>query len=193
MSVYFEKERGWKYDFTLKRERHLSGYFQTKTKAKQAEAKRKEDLLNPTRMTQTDMAFLDLVNLRLDHVKVYNSIRHYQDYFYMAKRWVERWARLRCSQIRHDMIRDFILDRNGVSSNTANKEIRYLRATFNFGKKRRYLSNNPIDGIEFLPVEKKIKYVPPADDINRVIKLADSRNPRLSVGYKGNHGADERN
>ncbi len=42
------------------------------------------------------------------------------------------------------MIQNFIIERSRVSANTANKEIRYLRATFNFGKKMKYISNNLI-------------------------------------------------
>jgi len=72
------------------------------------------------------------------------------------------------------MIEKFVLKRNKVSAFTANKEIRYLRATFNFGKKKKLIDFNPVDGIDFLPINKKVKYVPPIQDIEKVIRLADS-------------------
>jgi integrase len=125
-------------------------------------------------MIPTDMAFLDLVNRRLDHVKAYNSARHYLEYSYMAKRWVARWRSLNCSEISIDDIEEFILLRSKVSAFTANKEIRYLRATFNFGIKKRLLEKNPTIGIDFLPVEKRLKYIPPAEDIDKIIKEADA-------------------
>lgn len=176
MSVYFVKGKGYRYDFTMKGERYTEAWFKTKREAQQAEAKRREELKKPTpeaAQTPTDTSFLDLVNLRLDHVKAYNSDDHYLDYVYLAKRWVKRWDKLKCGEITQAMVQRFVLDRSKVSPFTANKEIRYLRATFNFGKKRNLVLDNPLDGIEFLPVEKHVKYVPSAEDIDKVIAAAD--------------------
>jgi integrase len=36
------------------------------------------------------------------------------------------------------------------------------------------LDHNPTHGIEFFPVEKRVKYVPPKEDVLRVILAADS-------------------
>jgi integrase len=175
MSVYSVKGKGWRYDFTLKCERHTEAWFKTKKEAVQAEVRRKEELENPRpeEVTPTDMAFLELVNMRLDHVKAYNSDRHYKEYVYMARRWVEQWGKLPCSSITQPVVERFVLERVKISPFTANKEIRYLRSTFNFGKKRKLLIDNPLDGIDFLPMEKKVKYVPSPDDIDKVIAVAD--------------------
>ncbi len=64
MSIYLVKGKGWRYDFTLNGTRHTEAWFKTKTEAKQAEAKRKEELKNPAVQTETptDMGFLELVN-----------------------------------------------------------------------------------------------------------------------------------
>jgi len=75
----------------------------------------------------------------------------------------------------HQNSQYFVLKRKKGSAYCANKEIRYLRATFNFGKKKKLITNNPVDGIEFFPVEKKIKYVPPHEDIDKVIEVADPK------------------
>ena len=179
MSVYFRRGRGWKYDFTLGGQRHTSTYFKTKGEAKQAEAWRREVLTNPQpeqnspETIPTDTAFLELVNRRLDHVQAYNSARHYAEYVYVARRWIKRWGSLQCGEITQGMIEKFILERSKVSAYTANKEIRYLRATFNFGLKKGLVSGNPTMGLDFLPVEKRIKYVPPPQDIVKVIAAAD--------------------
>lgn len=174
MSCYLIKGKGWRYDFTLNGQRHTATWFKTKKEVKRAEAKRREELSKPAEKTSTDMAFLNLVNKRLDHVKAYNSLRHYQEYQYMAKRWVKRWCKFNCSEISPEDIERFILQRSKVSACTANKEIRYLRATFNFGMKKKLLDTNPTAGIDFLPVEKRLKYIPPAVDIDKVIMMADA-------------------
>ena len=174
MSTYLVKGKGWRYDFTLQGKRFTEAWFTTKKEAKKEEAKKREELAKPKEdlETPTDMGFLDLVNSRLDHVKAYNTERHYKEYWYMARRWLARWENLPCSLVSQKLIEQFVLERSLVSSFTANKEIRYLRATFNFGKKRKLVKENPTEGLDFLPVEKRMKYVPPSEDIDKVISVA---------------------
>jgi integrase len=175
MSVYSVKGKGWRYDFTLRGERHTEAWFKTRREVAQAEAKRKEELNKSKSMESeipTDMAFLDLVNVRLDFVKAYRSDEHYKTHVYMARRWIMRWGKLLSKEITHGMVEQFLIVRRGVSPYTANKELRHLRAVFNYGKKKRYINQNPTDGIDFFPVEKRIKYVPSSEDIETVISLA---------------------
>jgi integrase len=51
--------------------------------------------------------------------------------------------------------------------------LRRLRATFNFAKKRGWLQTNPCDGIDFLPEEKKLKFVPTSEQVEAVIAEAE--------------------
>ena len=173
MSIYLVKGKGWRYDFTLNEQRYTGAWFKTKTEAKEAEAKRKEELKKPQQPIPTDMAFLELVNRRLDHVKAYNSKSHYRDYRYLAKRWVCEWGTLKCAEVTSDLVQGYLIKRSCVSPDTANKDLRSLRATFNFGIKRDWLSVNPAGRIEFMPTEKKIKYVPSKEDIEKVLMSAD--------------------
>jgi len=175
MSVYLVKGKGWRYDFTLNGQRYTQTWFRTKRQAMQEEQKRREELTTEQAesLTPTDTAFLNLVNDRLDHLKAYNSVRHYQEHVYLARRWVKEWDGLECSEISREMIEKFIIRRSLVSAFTANKELRYLRAAFNYGLKRKLIKVNPTEGVGFMPVEKRIKYVPPAEDINKVIEAAD--------------------
>jgi integrase len=122
------------------------------------------------------MDFLELVNRRLDYVKAYNSERHYTDHIYMAKRWIKEWGELQCREITPTMIQNFLLQRfRETSGYTANKDLRMLRALFNFAMHptREWMECNPTRGIDFFPVEKKIKYVPPKEDVLRVIIAAE--------------------
>jgi len=176
MSVYSVKGKGWRYDFTLEGIRYTGTWFKTKTKAKNAETRRREELAKPTEetATPTDMAFLELVNRRLDHVKAYNSEEHYHTYRYMAKRWVELWGELGCGEITGNMVEEHFLQRSQVSAYTANKDLRYLRATFNYGLAKKLVVSNPTEGIDFLPVEKKIKAIPSPEEVDKVIEVADA-------------------
>jgi integrase len=181
MSVYSVKGKGWRYDFTLKGTRHTRGWFKRKRDAVKAETERREELLNPpaptpTEQTQTDMGFLELVNRRLDHVKAYNSDEHYRSYLYMARRWSKIWGHKFCGEITQQMVQRYLTQRRRISAFTANKDLRYLRAAFNFGKRKKLILSNPTNGIDFFPVEKKVKYVPSNEDIDKVIAAADPEN-----------------
>ena len=182
MSVYSIKGKGWRYDFTLRGVRYTNAWFKTKKAALKAEAQKKEAILTPKfkaeAMSQapTDMAFLDLVNQRLDFIKAYRTEHYYVDHVYIARKWIKKWGMLNCSQISSAMIQRHIIQvGKKVSAHSANKELRFLRAVFNYGKhpSRNLLEFNPTDGIEFLPIEKRVKYVPPKEDVLKVIMAAD--------------------
>ncbi len=167
MSVYLVKGKGWRYDFTLQGIRYTEAWFKTKTEAKQAEARKKEEIKNPKPEPETpiDMGFLELVNLRLDHVKVYNSDDHFKDVLYHSRRWIKKWNGLTCRDISNDMIETHVIRRSEVSARVGNKELQYLRALFNYGIKRKLITVNPTVDIEFFPVEKRKRYVPPKEDV----------------------------
>lgn len=171
MSVYFVKGKGWRYEFIHMKTRYTETWFKTKTEAKRAAVKKREEVKNPPPIEEepTDMAFLDLVNLRLDHVQAYNSESHYTAYKYLARRWTKRWGELMCGQISPAVIQKHLIRRGRISAYTANQDLRYLRATFNFGVRKKFISTNPTEGIDFFPVEKRKKYVPPKEDVLKVI------------------------
>lgn len=177
MSVYSKKGRGWRYDFTLKGKRYTEAWFPTKREAQGAEAKRREEILNPkpdpvVEEIRTDMDFKEVLNLRLDYVQTYRSESYYQTYRYAARRWAKTWKGLTCSEITKVMVERLIFQRAQVSPYTANKELRYLRATFNWAKKNGYVDYDPTNTIEFLPMEKRVKYVPSIEDVEKVIAAA---------------------
>jgi len=72
------------------------------------------------------------------------------------------------------MTQFFILKRAKVSAYAANYDLRCLRSLFNFGIKREWIKNDPTRGISFMPLEKKMKYIPPKEDVLKVIMAADS-------------------
>ena len=175
MSIYSVNKKGWRYDFTLKGIRFTNAWFETKKEALQAEAKRKEEIKNPKPIVKEpiDMAFMELVEKRLDHVKAYNSASHYRDTVSLARHWIKEWDGYGCIEITNDMVQDYMLKRFKVSGYTANKDLRYLRTLFNFGIQKRWISTDPTEGIVFFPVEKGLKYIPSKEDVLRVIMVAE--------------------
>ncbi len=175
MSIYSVKGKGWRFDFVHKGTRHTEAWFKTKKEAMKAQQQRKEAILNPPSYPEmpTDMGFLDILNLKLDHVRAYNSDSHYTSYVYMARRWINLWGHLPCNEITASMIQKHLYQRHKVSAYTANQDLRYLRAVFNFGIGQKLIRDNPTEDIRFFPVERKAKYVPSSEDIDKVIAVAD--------------------
>lgn len=121
------------------------------------------------------MDFLTLCNRRLDYLAAYRSGRHYQDTIYLAKRWVKEWSDEMVHQITTESVQNYLIKIcKMISAQTANKELRGLRATFNFGVKKpnRWFNHNPTDDLDFFPVEKRKKYVPPIKDVIAVLLAA---------------------
>ena len=193
MGIYFEKRRGWRYEFVILGKRYASKYFKTKKEAKENEAKKREEIKNPTveRTTPIDMAFSELLNRRLDHVLAYNSAMHYDHNRYLFRRLMARWGDTNCSDLSTQAIEEYLIERQRISPGSANKDLRLLKALFNFGKKKGLIEHNPADGIDFFPVEENRKYVPPKQDILKVIFAADSETRdylwtiALTMGRKG--------
>ncbi len=186
MSVYSKPGKGWRYDFILKGQRYTSSWFKTRSQAYLAEARKREEvatgaagvtppqpLSREVRTTPTDMAFLDLVNKRLDYLKTYKSSTHYTQNVYMARRLVRAWPGVTCREISPDMVQQYIATRGRAAPSAANKELRCLRALFNFGIRLGLIQTNPTQGLEFIPVERRLRYIPPKEDIAKVLLAAD--------------------
>ncbi len=190
MSIYLVKDKGYWYDFTPKGTRHTEAWFKTKKEAKEAEARKRQELKNPPPAVEmpTDMGFLELVNQRLDYVQAYKSEKYYADYQGICKRLVKDWQGLSCSEITKAMLQKYLLDRARISAFTANKELRYIRALFNFGIKYDLIQENPTMGLEFMPVERKIRYVPSKEDMARVLLAADPDTQDYLVAIKESMG-----
>jgi len=199
MSVYSIKDKGWRYDFTLKGKRYTSNWFKTRTQAYMAETRKREEVANAAEVvdppkvvnppevvdppsppmirevetTPTDMAFLDLVNRRLDYIKTYKSNTYYVQHVHMARRLGRKWPGVSCRQIGPDMVQHYIAQRGSTAPSAANKELRCLRALFNFGIRLGLIQTNPTQGLEFIPVERRLRYVPPKEDLAKVLLAAD--------------------
>lgn len=100
-------------------------------------------------------------------------IAYYQDHIYSAKKLVAAWGNLKCENITSLMIQNYLIKRSKNGIVAANKELRYLRATFNYGIKLGLITLNPTKGLEFMPVEKRVKYIPSKEDVAKVLLAAD--------------------
>ncbi|MFH0925825.1 MAG: site-specific integrase [bacterium] len=182
MSSYLDKRKKvWRYDFELEGKRYSQSGFQTKKEAKEAEFKRREEVLNPKILStkedvKTPITFFELLTKRLDHVKDYQGRENYVKYRRFSRRWCQAFgASIFCADITKEMVKKYLSKKKmEVSAYTANKELTYLRAAFNWGIEEDLISSDPTKGIKRYPSVETSKYVPPINDILAVISVADN-------------------
>jgi len=87
---------------------------------------KKQDSIQDLIVVKTDMAFLDLVNSRLDFIKAYESEKYYVDTLTSAKRWTRQWGEFMCKDISSTMVQSYMIHlKENISAFTANKELQY--------------------------------------------------------------------
>lgn len=173
MSVYKRqdrKQRPWCYEFRENGTLYKQSGFGTMKEAQHGEATARLAL----KKQKTRLEFSQIVNQRLRYVEAYypNSLRHN---ITRLKKFRD-WANRDISEINTDMIRDRMIQLSQEMSNAnANKHLVALRSVFEYemNNGKNVLGRNPCRGVKFLPVKKFVKYVPPVQDIEKVLALAD--------------------
>ena len=157
--------------------RYTGAGFKTRRDALREEARRKEEVENgvvrePQQKISGGMDFSELVVMRLDFIKVYKTAAYYKDNRLLFRRLLKLWGTKKVDEISSKVIEGYILERAKDSHHAANYDLRLLKALFNHGIKHGVLKENPVNKVPFLPVEKKRKYVPSSEDIDKVISAA---------------------
>jgi len=120
------------------------------------------------------MAFLKLLNKRLDYVKNYHD-KSYEKYVLAIRRWIKNiGANVYIDELTKNMVYDYLKKRKQESPIMANKELVLMRATFNWGIKEKLVAINPTAKISFFPTEQKPKYIPPVIDFKKVVQVVNA-------------------
>lgn len=167
----------WRYDFLKDGVRYKMGGFKSKAEAVQAEAEAR------TGARTINMDFLKLCNSRLEEVEIRRTKKHFQETKVLLQELISLWGTF--PQISRDDIHDYLNSVAVKSKNLANRRLRMIRALFNHGVNRNWFVLNPANGINFFGVDRKRKYIPPDEDIERVLASAndEQRNYLLTIIY----------
>jgi integrase len=164
MSVY--KHRGkWMYDFWKNAVRYRDGGYETKTEAQDEEAKVRAN----AKRINTD--FMKLCTSRLEELELRRTKGHFERNKLLIKNLIKKWATLKTVTSEH--VTEYLNEVAKVSKHKANVELRLIKALFYHGVKKKWFEVNPVTGMEPFGVEKKRKYIPPIEDIKKVLDLAD--------------------
>ncbi|MCX5852407.1 MAG: integrase [Deltaproteobacteria bacterium] len=160
-------QRKWRYDFWKNGVRQRKSGYLTKQDARIAEAEARKRLKN------TNVSFIKLCASRLRDLEE----RRTKQYFYENKRLIEKlilmWGNKK--EITRKDIEDYLSERVCKSSFIANSELRMIKALFHHGVEREILIINPASKIKLYPVSKSKKYIPPIEDIVKVLASASKR------------------
>lgn len=151
--------------------------FQTKTEAKVWEAEKLKELENPNLETpETVMDLLMVSNDYLDFCRRRFSSTTYGEKKKLCKDVLKKWGNVDINSITPTMVMKHLEDRaKKVSDNTWNRDRKNLLAMFNWARKIKGITHNPVINIERLPEDKKPEYIPSGEDIDKVIMASNGQ------------------
>jgi integrase len=75
-------------------------------------------------------------------------------------------------EITRDDVEDYCARIAQKNTQTANKRLRLIKALFGYGVRRQLITDNPAVGIDLFPTQPKQRYIPPIEDVVKVLQLA---------------------
>jgi integrase len=168
MSV-FRHQGKWRYEFMIKGERYSKSGYETKQAARDAEAEARRDL------KRMNMDFIRLCAARLKDLKINRSKKYLKENARLIKILIKRWKQQK-TITKQDVV-DYIQEvAEKRGANVANKELRFIKALFNHGINLEWFTYNPANGIKPISIKnKKRRYVPPEEDVQKVLDRASPR------------------
>lgn len=116
------------------------------------------------------MDFIKLCNSRLRDVELRRSKGHFKRNKLFIENLIKRWGTKR--EITREDVKEYIEAIAETSKEKANKALSLIRALFSHGIKEGIIDLNPVKGFEKYGVEKSLKYIPPAEDIKKILEVA---------------------
>jgi integrase len=174
---YFDRKRKkWKGVVKRGKER-FTHLFQTKTEAKTWEVETWKELENPAPdKKQTDMDLLTVSNGYLDFCERRFSSTTYGEKKKLCKDVLRKWGNVQVNDITPAMVMKHLEQRAcKVSDNAWNRDRKNLLAMFNWFRKIHGITHNPVVNIDRLPEERKVEYIPPAQDIDKVMMACEGQ------------------
>ena len=167
MSVYQEtKRKTWRFEIWKHGVRVLTrGGFPSQKKAIVAESQALEKL------NLINLGFERLCDERLQDLQINRTPRYYQENNLFLENLRARWS-FRKEISRDDveiLLNEIALNKGNQS---ANRALRFVKATFNFGLERGWIAFNPAARIKPKSYSPTPRHVPPREDVIKVLSLA---------------------
>jgi integrase len=148
--------------------------FITKTAAKEWERKEKIKLTNPQ---ETPLSFSQASTDYLLYCQKRQQKNTYRQKAFIIKSLIESWGEDKAvSDIKPLDIEEYLdLRFEMVSGKSANRDLREINTLFNWLIRKKYILENPATSIERYKEKSFSKYVPPREDLNKVMLAANGK------------------
>lgn len=154
----------WRYDFTKNGIRYRGSGYTTKQEAKDAEAEERK------KIGKINTDFLHLCEKRLEEVEGKRTKRHFKANKRVIDALIPKWGNKK--EVKREDVEDYLAEVAKESPSKANRHLRLIKALFNHGIDREWFTYNPAGKVKKFPVAKVRKYVPPVEDVLKVLSLA---------------------
>jgi len=114
--------------------------------------------------------FISLCESRLEELELKRSKKHFKENLSLFQELIGRWGR---KNITRQDIQEYLNEIARTSKAKANKRLRLVKALFNHGIAEGLIRQNPCQGIKRFPSTPKKRYIPPAEDIRKVLEKAE--------------------
>jgi integrase len=165
---------------------HSRAIYLLRAEAMKAERKYITALDEEIRNPQNDMALMELMNSKLDELKLKKSKTYYKENRRYFKMFYDYVGDVKVSDVTKPQINNFLADFSkdllfrGKTNYKVNSCLAILKTLFFHGIRVYDLNiKNPCVGLEFYPFEKKLKYIPTERDIEAVLELCDPEERKL--------------
>lgn len=167
----------WQYDFWKDGTRYRKSGFRTKQAARTAEAEARKYV----RPTTSD--FAGLCKSRLQDVKLRRTDKYYKENEKLLDYLKALWKKKK--EVTRKDIENHLAKVAKESAYVANKDLRFIKALFNHGIDREWFFYNPAGRIKFYSVDKKQKYIPPKEDVQKVLAVVNDEQRRYLLTIIG--------
>ncbi len=154
----------WRYCFTKRKVRYRKGGYLTKEEAKEAEAKARIEA------KRINTGFIALCESRLKDLEIRRTKGHFERNRLFIENLIAIWATKR--EITREDVKEYLERVAAESKERANRVLALMRALFSHGIKQGLIDYNPVKGFEKYGVERKLKYIPPREDVSAILKAA---------------------
>jgi integrase len=179
MTVYSKKTKKgirWYYQLMHHGDYLRGGGYRTRRDAVDAETEERRITSAP----QTDMDFWTLGQQYLDYIQDRKqSYQWYNEKKKFIKNKLTGWYHRQINTISRAEIERIMLTRSRSSPYMANKELKFLKAIFNYAISQGFLEKNPCNGIERVATERRVRTLPTVADFNKVLLAANPIEQRL--------------
>lgn len=187
------KKRGWRWYYRgqyLGQKYHSKAIYLTKKEAKDAEREHIGKIDSFMRNPKLPMLLFDLMEKRLDYIKLNHSKFYYTENKRYFKKGLALWGyNLHVHEIKRKDMEDLLmaeakrLKQAQRTNHKLNAMIRCYKALFNYGISTHDVDAvNPCFGIKFYPIDTKLKYIPDESEITQVKEIS-TLDQRLLIDF----------